>query len=231
LRKILFSLLGWLIFLSSGWAGERLALVSDREFASLTRALEESLPKARRVNPSPEICSYPRLLILGPRSYLEVKKIHCKGQKRYVSGILYPSLFGLPDKETVFVPFLPSCQSLKKLAGERRVVTIYSPYLDYYLKELSSCLQLKAFRVEDPYTLPEILCRVVDLLHKGTVFLILPDPLFLESRGYRALTSFLSRYDPLTLDLLGIKELSTRKVSLSEEEHLQQLLRVLKEEP
>ena len=56
-----------------------LAVVADREFETTVTALRESLDFVvlRGKELHRELCRYPRLLILGPESYLRTKDLSC----------------------------------------------------------------------------------------------------------------------------------------------------------
>ena len=135
-RSIFFFLAIFLLSPSS-W-GEEIAVVADLEFEDTVVALRNSLDfiilRDRELRE--DLCRYPKLLVLGPESYLRVRDRSCPGQKRYLGGILYPALLEVPAEVRLISP-LPSCNLLRRYG--KSWVVIHSRYLEYYLEHLRKC--------------------------------------------------------------------------------------------
>ncbi len=207
-----------------------LALVADPTFEKMVVYLKKELPvkvlKLSELDSS--ICSYSRLLILGPESFLKVKGIRCPLQKRYLAGILYPSLFEAEKFSSAIISPLPGCSVLKHYGNSW--VTFYSKYLDYYVSYLSKCLELRAYRFDSLYELTAILSRVRKDLRRGRRLLLLPDPALVGTKGVLLLLNFLERYHIKPVDLIGLKEVETEKVPFEEGPFLETILKALKSE-
>lgn len=146
-----------------------------------------------------ELCKYHKIIIYGLKSYLKTQKIKCYSQKRIVAGVLYLNLIYKND-EVYFSP-LPSAGTYKKF-GEKFSV-IYSPCLSFYIKYLKKHLNIIAVKVDKIYELEGALREV---LKKDRIFIILPDPKFIDKRGQLILTSFFKKYPfQRVIDLLNLK--------------------------
>ena len=200
----LFFLLAFLFSVRSSLAAD-LAVVADAEFEDTVTALRKSLDfvllKGEELRK--DLCDYPRLLILGPESYLRIKDRPCPGQKRYLGGVLYPGLLGVSPEVRLISP-LPSCRLLRHYG--RAWVVLRSRYLTYYLDYIRSCFPLRELRVKTPYELAQVLPSLRRYLAEGFRLLVLPDPILVSEKGQAFLREFLAREHPRGVDLLGISE-------------------------
>ena len=191
----------------------------------MTRKLLKQL-QAEKVKDLEKICDYHRLLLLGPEVFLKVRDKGCPHQKRFLFGVLYPTLLGVPENVILISP-LPSCQILSFYGS--RWTLIYSSHLHYYVQYLSSCLQIKAYQVSDPYDLSLKFTEVLRDLEEGALFLLLPDPVYLDPRGRKFLHAVFQKHSISGLDLLGLKDIPLKKFRTSEAEWAEEVKRVLQE--
>lgn len=227
LRLVLTVAVCWFLFFPSMVKAMELGVVADETFGELEKALKAQAPlDPLRDLDSSRVCAYEKLLILGPEAFLKVREISCPHQKRYVFGILYPSLFNISFEEVVFLSPLPSCETLKRFHLTWTV--IYSPYLAYYVEYLSTCLKLKAYAVKSAFELPEVLEKAQKDAQKGYWLLVLPDPLFLLGEGKNYLVRFLKKTQLKGLDLLGFEEIPLPKLKKRPVELAQRILRIVK---
>ena len=219
----------WFLFFPSMAKAMELGVVADETFADLEKALRARANPVflHDLDPS-RVCAYEKLLILGPEAFLKVRELSCPNQKRYVFGILYPSLFDISFKDMAFLSPLPSCKTLKRLHPAWTV--IHSPYLAYYVDYLSACLRLKAYAVKSAFDLPEALKKAQKDAQKGYWLLILPDPVFLLGEGKNYLVRFLKKNHLKGLDLLGFEEIPLPKLKRKPAELAQRILRIVKTE-
>lgn len=222
LRKKLWQFLMIFLFFSSCPARSQgpLGILADEIYLPLAQKLSLKLKATLIYKSSPDLCDYSRLLIIGPKKYLEAKKIKCPGQKRLVANILYPSLFRLEENEILISP-LPSAQSLERFGS--KWVVLYSAYLSYYVKHLKAHLRIKEFLLEDHQSLPEALSRIPE----DWAILLLPDPVLLHPKSRKYLKLYLLRKRAKGLDLLGIEGLPWPRVKYSEEAIFKNILRAL----
>ncbi len=147
-----------------------------------------------------DICLAQEILIFGPEVIEKYGRCNCRGQKRIFSGLLYPTLFFGKRPSAPFLSPLPGSSIIKRYG--KRFVTVYSQALEYYVSYLKKGLDLKAYRVKDIWHLEAPLARA--LREKERLFLLLPDPLFVDRRGLKLLQLVLHKQRPLCiLDLLG----------------------------
>lgn len=203
MRSIFFFLAIFLLSPSS-W-GEEIAVVADLEFEDTVMALRNSLNFIilRDKELREDLCRYPKLLVLGPESYLRVRDRSCPGQKRYLGGILYPALLEVPAEVRLISP-LPSCNLLQRYG--KSWVVIHSRYLEYYLEHLRRCFSLQEIRIKDHYDLTRALPRLRSLLRQEFRLLLLPDPILVSKKGRAFIREFLKREKPHGIDLIGISE-------------------------
>ncbi len=147
-----------------------------------------------------DLCQAREILIFGPEVIEKYRHCYCKGQKRIFSGLLYPTLFFGEHLTAPFLSPLPGSSILKRYG--RHFVTVYSHALEYYVSYLKKGLDLKAYRVKDLWHLEAPLTKA--LREKERLFLLLPDPLFVDRRGLKLLQLTLhEQKHPCILDLLG----------------------------
>ena len=221
-----------LFFYSIGFSNDNIAIIADKDTQNLVTLLQELSPSfiflENEQNNKQTICSYKKLLIIGPEAYLKNKQIKCKKQTVFLAGVLYPKLLGVEENIIIISP-LPSYKAIKKIAGKWLIV--YSEYLEYYIKYLKQFLEIKDILVHDLYELPLAFKRVKKEIEKDNqfFFLILPDPIFLDPEGEAYLVAFIKKYDIKNIDLLGIEEIKGKKIPFSERSFAKTILKVLSE--
>lgn len=176
-----------------------------------------------------DLCQAREVLIFGPEVIEKYGSRYCKGQKRIFSGLLYPTLFFGNHLTAPFLSPLPGSSILKRYG--RRFVTVYSHALEYYVSYLKKGLDLKAYRVKDLWHLEAPLTKA--LREKDRLFLLLPDPLFVDRRGLKLLQLTLhEQKHPCVLDLLGapLPEERVIKIPFPEREFCETLRYLLNED-
>ncbi len=205
--KIFLSFLVILIFLSpAAHGGEKevgvLLSPSQHDFYEKLRSylpvyLVNSYQKT-------SVCAPRKLIILGIEAYFRAKDISCPGQKRYLAGVLYPDLIVSKKDKIVIVSPLPAPKLLEPYG--QKFSTVYSSYLSYYVTKISKFLDIKAIKISSLIELPEALKQAKTF--KKRVFLLLPDPIFIDNRGQKIFNHiFCKDYSPMVLDLIGLKDL------------------------
>ncbi len=150
------------------------------------------------------VCSPKKLIILGIEAYFKAKNISCPGQKRYLAGVLYPNILINEKDKIVIISPLPAPKLLEPYG--RKFFTVYSPYLSYYIAKISQSLDIKAVKISSLIELPEALKQAKAF--KDRVFLLLPDPIFIDERGQKIFNRiFCKDSSPKVLDLIGLKNL------------------------
>ncbi len=215
--------------ISNCFAKENIALIADQDEKDLINFLQKISPffyyiDKKEINKR-NICLYKKVLIIGPETYLKIKKNECPQQITFLAGILYPSLLRV-KKEVIIISPLPHYKILKPLS--KKWITIYSEYMKYYVKYLKDFLEIETINVQDPYELPDAFQRIQKEKNTETAFLILPDPIFVDPKGQTYLIAFLKRYPLNAVDLLGIPEIKGKKISFSEKDFAKTIIKAIK---
>lgn len=145
-----------------------------------------------------EFCRHRRVVIHGVKNYLRVRNYCNQEQIKIVTGILYIQEFYSP--EHIYISPLPSSNTLKRYS--KRFHVIYSRSLSFYVDFLRKDLQIISTKVSSPLELDTVLPRI---LQETELFLLLPDPVFYDAKGFAILRYWLKRYPNVkVLDLANL---------------------------